>query len=170
VHVLGRTLALARRNEVPPCTSSTSTLTVRSPSAREPNDSHGAKGSGGGGRSRAWPGRDSPSVSRQIRHCRWSPAPAPASRSISDGGGISGDDASFSSIIAAGCSAATRKDQFPSRRRTHPTRRRPLRQRGGWRRRARVWPGALVQVVDSRRSEEYTRVWSVRRDWGRSRG
>jgi hypothetical protein len=46
----------------------------------------------------AGPGRDSPSVSRQIRHCSWFLAPAPASRSISDGGGISGDDASFSSI------------------------------------------------------------------------
>lgn len=40
----------------------------------------------------------SPSVSRQIRHWSCSPPP-PASRSISDGGGTSGDDA-FSSIAA----------------------------------------------------------------------
>jgi hypothetical protein len=44
-----------------------------------------------------------PSVSRQIRHWNWSPAPA--SMSISDGGGISGDDSDADDAAPrAGCS------------------------------------------------------------------
>lgn len=97
VDVLGRPLALARRDEIPPCTHP-HTRTEPTKHSDPPRTIRSRLAGGRGGVDLRVP-----SVSRQIRHWNWSPAPA--SMSISDGGGISGDDSDADDAAPrAGCS------------------------------------------------------------------
>lgn len=97
VDVLGRPLALARRDEIPPCTHPHTHAPSQQSTQIPSHDKVAPRGRKGGVDLRV------PSVSRQIRHWNWSPAPA--SMSISDGGGISGDDSDADDAAPrAGCS------------------------------------------------------------------